>query len=154
MTLARFLPHGLCYLDGEARGAAVWLGPDQALKWPINLSTVQLVLRLGGPRAVLRMLRSASMTERHHPRDRPHYYLFAIGVLPEAQGLGLGSALLRQVLRRCDDEGMPAYLENSREQNLPFYEGHGFRVQQQIRFARSAPPVWLMWREPQAAGAL
>ena len=39
-------------------------------------------------------------------------------------------------------------LENSKEENLPFYRGHGFTVTKEIRFARSAPPLWLMWREP------
>ena len=33
-------------------------------------------------------------------------------------------------------------------ENLRFYEGHGFKVMKEIRFAKSAPPLWLMWREP------
>ncbi len=74
--------------------------------------------------------------------------LFAIGVTPQNKGKGIGSALIAHVLRKCDEEGMPAYLENSKPENLPFYEGHGFRVLKEIRFARSAPPLWLMWREP------
>jgi len=87
-------------------------------------------------------------TEHYHPKT-PHYYLFAIGVLPQCKGQGLGTKLIQEVLRRCDEEGVPAYLENSKEENLPFYEGHGFKVQRQIRFATSAPPLWLMWRDPQ-----
>lgn len=148
ITLQPFLPHGLCYQEAEGRGAAVWLGPGHKLKWPVRLTTVRKVLGMGGLRAVARMLRSGAATERHHPQGPPHYYLFAIGVTPGNQGRGLGSALISHVLRRCDAEGVPAYLENSKPANLAFYEGHGFAVQQEIRFARSAPPVWLMWREP------
>lgn len=147
-TLPVFVHHGLTYLDAGGRGAACWLGPGAKPKWPVNAASVSRILRLGGARGVLRMLRSGYHTDRNHPRAPAHYYLFAIGVTPEHKGQGFGSALLAPVLRRCDDEGMGAYLENSKEENLPFYEGHGFRVLKQIRFARAAPPLWLMWREP------
>ncbi|HEY6131963.1 MAG TPA: GNAT family N-acetyltransferase [Halioglobus sp.] len=149
ITLPVFIPHQLTYLDPQGRGAASWLGPNQKLKWPVKLSSVAKVLKLGGPRGVYRLLLSGSKTEQYHPKI-PHYYLFAIGVVDGSKGQGLGTSLISHVLRQCDAEGMPAYLENSKEENLPFYEGHGFRVQKQIRFAASAPPVWLMWREPVA----
>ena len=58
---------------------------------------------------------------------------------------------MAHVLRKCDDENLPAYLENSKRENLAFYQGHGFEVVDQIQFARDAPPVWLMWREPRPA---
>jgi ribosomal protein S18 acetylase RimI-like enzyme len=146
-TLPVFIPHQLTYLDPEGRGAASWLGPGQTLKWPINFSSVSTVLRLGGLTGVYRMLVSGMKTEKFHPKT-PHYYLFAIGVTPGNKGQGLGTALISPMLKHCDAQGMPAYLENSKEENLPFYEGHGFKVQRQIRFAASAPPLWLMWREP------
>jgi hypothetical protein len=60
----------------------------------------------------------------------------------------VGSLLIAEMLRRCDREQVPAYLENSKEANLPFYQGHGFEIIRQIRFAKDAPPLWLMWREP------
>jgi len=148
LTLPIFIPHQLTYLDAQGRGAAAWLGPHQTLKWPVSLSNAFKVLTLGGLTGVYRMLLSGNKTEHYHPKTPPHYYLFAIGVTDGHKGQGLGTALISEVLRRCDEEGIPAYLENSKESNLRFYEGHGFRVQQQIRFAPSAPPVWLMWREP------
>jgi hypothetical protein len=40
----------------------------------------------------------------------------------------LGSALLKTMLTRCDAERMPAYLETSYPENVPFYERRGFRV--------------------------
>lgn len=146
-TMPVFIPHQLTYLDPEGRGAASWLGPGQTLKWPVTLSSVVKVLKLGGLRGIYRMLLSGMQTDKHHPKT-PHYYLFAIGVTPNNKAQGIGTTLISHVLRQCDTEGMPAYLENSKEENLPFYEGHGFKVRKQIRFAASAPPVWLMWREP------
>lgn len=151
-TLPVFIKHNLTYLDHEGRGAACWLGPNETLKWPMTLASIRHVMKIGGARGIYRMMLSGMKTEHHHPKTPPHYYLFAIGVTPDNKGKGLGTGLISHTLRRCDEEGVPAYLENSKEDNLPFYEGHGFRVRKEIRFAPSAPPVWLMWREPVSAG--
>jgi ribosomal protein S18 acetylase RimI-like enzyme len=149
-TLPVFIPHQLTYLDPQGRGAASWLGPGQKLNWPFSLSNVVKAFKLGGLIGLYRLMISGIKTERYHPKT-PHYYLFAIGVIPEHIGKGVGSSLISHALRLCDAEGMPAYLENSKEENLAFYQGHGFKVQRQIRFAAAAPPVWLMWREPVGA---
>jgi hypothetical protein len=152
IMLPVFIPHQLSYLEPQGRGVAVWLGPHQTLNWPVKLSSVAKIFKLGGMRGIYRMLLSGVKTERHHPKT-PHYYLFAIGVMPGNKGQGIGTQLITHLLRQCDAEGMPAYLENSKAANLAFYEGHGFKVQQQIQFADSAPPVWLMRREPVPAKA-
>ena len=85
---------------------------------------------------------------RFHPTE-PHWYLGGIGVLPEHQGLGHGSALLRVGLERCDRDGLPAYLEASNARNRPLYERHGFEVIGEIQAADS-PSVWPMLRRPVA----
>jgi hypothetical protein len=51
------------------------------------------------------------------------------------------------VLERCDREGEPAYLESSKEQNIPFYSRHGFEVTGQLDLP-DGPSMWPMWREP------
>ncbi len=51
-------------------------------------------------------------------------------------------------------KGVAAYLENSKEQNLAFYQGHGFKVTRQISFSKHSPKLWLMWREPQMRGTI
>jgi ribosomal protein S18 acetylase RimI-like enzyme len=88
--------------------------------------------------------------ERHHPRA-DHYYLPYIGVAPTAQGHGLGTALLRPILDRCDRDGVPAYLEASNPRCARLYERLGFPTTATIRPLR-APPIQLMWREPGANG--
>jgi GNAT superfamily N-acetyltransferase len=85
--------------------------------------------------------------ERRHLRE-PHYYFANIGVAPEGQGRGLGSALMRPTLDRCDQEGLPAYLEASSERNAALYERLGFQCTEVLRFAGS-PPLRLMARPPQ-----
>jgi GNAT superfamily N-acetyltransferase len=152
MILPPFVKKGLTYMDRQRRGAASWLGPRDQVKWPYTLTNLIDMSRLCGLRGVFRLAMSGSRSGQYHPRE-PHYYLFAIGALPSARGQGVGSALIGHLLRRCDSERMPAYLENSRAANLDFYRGHGFEVQRKIQFAKDAPPVWLMWREPRKPGA-
>lgn len=145
MILPGFIPHGLTYIDSQGRGAASWLGPGEKVKWPY-LGFLSF-LRVSGIGGVYRLLRSGAVMDKHHPRE-PHYYLFAIGATPAYQGQGVGSQLISHMLRQCDREQVPAYLENSKQANLAFYQGHGFEVMQEIRLSSDAPPLWLMWREP------
>jgi hypothetical protein len=51
------------------------------------------------------------------------------------------------VLRSCDEDRIPAYLESSKERNVDFYGRHGFRVLERLSLP-AGPPVWLMWRDP------
>ena len=81
-----------------------------------------------------------------HYRE-PHWYLSTLGTDPEAQGRGLGSAMLAPVLGLCDEDGWPAYLESSKESNIPFYERHGFRVTGEIQVP-DGPKLWPMLRPP------
>jgi ribosomal protein S18 acetylase RimI-like enzyme len=78
-----------------------------------------------------------------HPR-LPHWYLGSLGVSPEAQHQGVGGALLRHFIARADADSMPCYLETDRSENLSFYEGRGFRVEEQIRVL--GVDAWRMWR--------
>jgi ribosomal protein S18 acetylase RimI-like enzyme len=64
------------------------------------------------------------------------------------QSRGLGAQLLRPMLKRCDNERLPAYLESTNPRNVPFYESLGFRKIGIIQ-AGTSPQVVPMLREPQ-----
>jgi ribosomal protein S18 acetylase RimI-like enzyme len=81
-----------------------------------------------------------------HPQQ-PHHYLWFLGTRPGWQSRGLGSALLCEVLDRCDREGRPAYLEATNEGNQRLYLRHGFEVTAEITLP-DGPTMWPMWREP------
>ncbi|MFI9826245.1 GNAT family N-acetyltransferase [Streptomyces sp. NPDC051913] len=90
----------------------------------------------------------ARLTEDIHPVGRAHEYLWMIGVSPDRQGEGLGTALIGSVLDRCDREGLPAYLEASSARSRVLYERLGFALQNRPLDLPDGPRMWPMWREP------
>lgn len=90
------------------------------------------------------------LTAGMHPAGRAHEYLWMIAVAPERQGGGLGTALIRAVLDRCDREGLPAYLEASNDRSRRLYERLGFGHTGRALDLPDGPRMWPMWREPRA----
>jgi ribosomal protein S18 acetylase RimI-like enzyme len=101
---------------------------------------------LPGPLAIVEAI------EPHHPSTPAHYYLAFVAIRPERQGLGLGSALIRHGLDRCDGEVRPAYLEATSERNRGLYERLGFAVRSEIHLP-DGPTLWAMWREPRVGAS-
>ena len=89
--------------------------------------------------------------EAAHPAE-PAWFLQFVGVDPARQGGGIGSALLRDGLRRADAAGEAAYLEATSELNRALYERHGFRCIEEIRLP-DGPTSYGMWREAGATGS-
>ena len=138
---------GEVLVDDELRGAALWSPPH---RWrPSNLEGARMAapsVRLFG-RGTVRALRFLLAMEGEHPRQPPHWYLAVLGTHPDHQGRGVGAALVEAVTDRCDQEGLPCYLESSKEANVPFYARLGFEVREELVLL-GGPPVWSMWREP------
>jgi GNAT superfamily N-acetyltransferase len=140
-----FLPAAESYVTEDLTSAALWVPPGRpplGAAAALRLAPLVRHTRARTPRT----LRLLAAVDSRHPRQ-PHFYLGVLGTDPPAQGRGLGSAVMQPVLERCDAEGTPAYLESSKERNVPFYRRHGFEVTEELRLP-GAPPLWLMWREP------
>jgi GNAT superfamily N-acetyltransferase len=142
-----WLPQDEAYTTDHLIGAAFWMSPDN---WHLS---VPAQLRLLPSMAIItrrdlpRLMRVLNMIEAKHPRDT-HYYLPIVGIAPQWQGRGFGSAILRPILERCDRDRIPAYLEASSPRNRALYERHDFAVVEEIR-VKDSPPIWRMWRDPQ-----
>ena len=149
-VLARgiYAKHGFCYFAGD-QGAAMWSEnelPFEIGRWD-TLSFAMGVSRYGTKGAMKRVQEAGANMARHHPKE-PHYYLFTIGTRNAARGQGVGKALLAPVLKRCDEIGMPCYLENSNPANHGFYSAHGFERLQVFPVGLGGPPMEAMWRTP------
>lgn len=147
LTVPSCMKHAHTYITEDGSGAASWLPPRQALQSPVSLGVVWKGLTEYGPSSLIRGLATLIQTQKCHPKE-DHYYLFTIGTRRSRQRSGAGGALMREVLTQCDDERMPAYLESSNADNLPFYRRHGFEVVDELRLIRNGPTLSLMWREP------
>ena len=84
----------------------------------------------------------------NHPAQTPHAYLPFIAVSPEAQDLGIGSALLQHKLNQLDLAGRPAYLEASNQRSMALYERHGFEPMPHLIQIAGGPMLYPMWRRP------
>jgi ribosomal protein S18 acetylase RimI-like enzyme len=141
-------------IDRPAGGgaAAVWMPFDWLSPMPVlaELQALPSMLRMTGLARFGRLMAIRADMDRHHPMDRPHAYLWFLGVAPAAQGRGVGSALLRAANARNDAAGLPAYLETGTTRNVALYERHGFKVTSEHKARPDAPNMWSMWREARA----
>jgi ribosomal protein S18 acetylase RimI-like enzyme len=145
---ADYLPFGGCYTTDGYAGSAIWAPAGKPLLTGLTgILTMTPVLRYVAVNLV-KTVRILNLVERMHPHE-PHWYLATLGTAVDRQGKGVGSALMRPVLEHCDAEGLPCYLESSKERNVPFYKRHGFSVVQEVALPGGGPLIWTMWREPQ-----
>jgi ribosomal protein S18 acetylase RimI-like enzyme len=147
MHARRLVPGGLAWRTEG--GGALWAAPGRWRESPLEaLRLAGAAFRGVGARGP-RVARGMLGIEARHPKE-PHLYLAVVGVRPEQQGKGLGSALLRPGLEHADNLGLPAYLESSNIRNVPLYERHGFEVAEEVQLPRG-PSMWLMWRPARAS---
>lgn len=115
---------------GAVQGVALWLGPDEPKDVPI-LPMLLVAPTIFGYSHIYRSIMGANAVEAKHPKYK-HYYLAYVGVSPLCQGQGIGSALIKPVLQKADEEGIPCYLETGSPDNLHFYQKYGFKLTKQI----------------------
>ena len=150
------LPHALCQgrvlaaqqagaLAGVLIAAPPWGYPFPALPWGARLRCL-----LGqGLGVAARWAQVYQALDARHPTDE-HWYLGTLGVAPELQGRGVGTALLGRWLAEVDRDGLPAWLETDREKNLAFYGRAGFVEEHRVEVLGT--PVWGLRRPAAGSG--
>jgi ribosomal protein S18 acetylase RimI-like enzyme len=137
----RAFEHGAAYVTEGTRAVALWLPPgvepDEARMGAIMEETLR-------PEISEDIATIMNGMAEHHPHE-PHWYLPFIATDPIWRGQGLGALLMKHVLRRCDEEGIAAYLESSNPRNISLYERHGFEIVGRIQ-SGSSPVLTPMLR--------
>ena len=140
------LPHGACDVTSGYEAAALWRPPGH---WHIPyyqyITNGPQFAGLFGVANGLRVMSAMDAIEKRHPKE-PHYYLQAIGTDPAKQGKGFGGIVMRRHLAVADAKGLPAYLESSKEKNIPIYQSFGFELTGEIRVP-GGPVIYPMWRK-------
>jgi GNAT superfamily N-acetyltransferase len=134
--------HGSADLLADGGGAALWLPPGIDSDGAAMVELMSEAIEPHRRDDTFTLLGELA----HHRPSQPHWYLPLIGVDPARKLRGLGSALLRHALQRCDRDHQVAYLESSDPKNVPLYERHGFVVQATVQVG-SCPPLFPMLRE-------
>jgi ribosomal protein S18 acetylase RimI-like enzyme len=133
----------------DLAGAAIWIPPGRSASGVLD--QVRMLPALGRLTGWGRLRRVSAALEtlerrRHGHAPMPHWYLSALGVEPERQGEGIGSALLAPVLSSADATAVPCYLETAVGRNVLLYERHGFDVVEELVLPDTDVHGWLMLR--------
>ncbi len=131
------------YVADDCKAVALWLPPGVSPDEETMLAVVEETKRPEIAGDIDALLEGMA---KYHPEE-PHWYLPVIAADPACFGQGLGAALMKHALRRCDEEGLPAYLESSNPRNISLYERHGFRIIGEIQ-SGSSPVMTPMLRSP------
>ncbi len=62
------------------------------------------------------------------------FYVWFIGVDPEAQNKGVGTSFLKEVIEEGAKLNRLVCLETSTEKNIPWYERFGFEIYNELNF--------------------
>jgi ribosomal protein S18 acetylase RimI-like enzyme len=128
---------GEVYLSNDKKACALTLLPDTQ---KTTLTTIFLDLRLAiislGLTRAIKALERAMLIKKQYPASSV-YYIWLIGVHPEAQNNGIGTTLLSEIIANAQILNRPIYLETSMSENLPFYKKMGFEVYAELESPHS-----------------
>ncbi|HVW94405.1 MAG TPA: GNAT family N-acetyltransferase [Mucilaginibacter sp.] len=127
---------GKVWLNEEGTACALVSFKDQKQTTLAGLwRDLGLIFRVMGFDRLGKVLRKEKLVERtqqEYLQGRLAYYIWFIGVPPELQGKGLGSALLNELLEDAVRLGRVPVLETSNLRNLAFYQQAGFEQYEKL----------------------
>lgn len=144
---------GLAETTPGIEAAAVWLPPGKEigflsiLRSGFDMIRFTMSLPSRDRKRMSGILRQLG-AKKKELMPEPTWHLVAIGVDPDHQAKGIGSALVLSGIRKADKTGSPMYLETETEENVAFYEKLGFLTIEKIEVQAVGVPMWLMKRSP------
>ena len=142
------LPYQINHTTDDGVSTAIWTPPVPQEASDAHAEGLALAFQNCFGERLERFQQGFGLMQTKRPH-KPHWYLSALATHPDWHGQGLGSTVLRPILQRCDSEGVPAYLESTKEKNVAFYRRHRFDLTSTLDLPDGGPTLYLMWREPQ-----
>lgn len=135
---------GKIYLSDNKDGCALTLLPDKKkTTFKTILLDAKMAISSVGLRRVTKVLERDSKIKSAYPNNQI-FYLWFIGVNPEAQQKGIGSDLLKDIIEESNNLKRPIYLETSMSENIKFYSKFGFTIYKELDFGHK---LYLIKRE-------
>ncbi len=131
------------YFANDCGAAALWLAPGTD---PDGDAIERIMAESVREEIAEDVEKFLGAMDKFHPHDEPCWYLPLIAADPAFIGQGLGAALMKHALQRCDEDGVIAYLESSNPRNISLYQRHGFEVMGEIQEG-SSPVMTPMIRQ-------
>jgi len=126
---------GAVYLSNDKKACALILFPDQ--KRPTLKSILldlKLILFCVGLSGIQKTISRESLIKKIQPKEKM-YYIWFIGVDKSNQHSGIGSKLLKEIIKDGNSKNLPIYLETSTLKNLPWYEQFGFKIYHELKLS-------------------
>ena len=145
---------GEAYASSEnLEGLALWLPSERSdisLWSNLNNGVIDLLLKAGIKIAYRSMVFTEFASKLHHDAiDRPHIYLFLIGVKKKHRGIGYAGMLMKPMMEYADSEGLPIFLETHDAANMVVYRHYRFETVGHKKVPGSEVDHWIMIRNPQ-----
>ncbi|WP_442795425.1 GNAT family N-acetyltransferase [Pelobium manganitolerans] len=124
--------YGKVYLSKENKSCALVLLPEQKKQnWWTLLKDMQLMFSSIGFFNIGKALKRESAIKDKQLTENV-YYIWFIGVNPDEQNNGYGSAMLNSLLNEAAAMNRTVCLETSTIKNLPWYKKHGFEIYDEL----------------------
>lgn len=112
------------------------------------IDDLYFIFKVSGIKLGLQLLKREKMLKQLHPKIN-YCHLWFIGVEIKSQGTGIGTDMINDLKQRCQERGLPIYLETSNPDNLKFYEKNGFRLNKTIKLPMDDFKIYLFSWDPQ-----
>ena len=119
---------GEIYLSDDDNGVALWdFERNEKMTLHSIWRNLAFLTRIG-IRSVIRIVKSEAHVHNNFRKYLRYCHLYMIGVLPEAQGKGLASALMNPMIQRMKEKSIPVFLETANLRNVEIYKKKGFKI--------------------------
>jgi ribosomal protein S18 acetylase RimI-like enzyme len=141
------LTDGQAYVSADLTGTALWLDVDvDADAEPDGGAFRERFVEGLGLEYAKRFFVLDDLFTANHPAHESHSYLLFIGVRPDRQCQGVGTALLAAGLEAVDAASRAAYVEASSTRNAALYARHRFESMGSPLALPDGPSLYPMWR--------